>query len=183
VLGLIGSREMARIVSIDWNVEDIRRVISEEDFSPAKTIDTVNFEIIQSPETREELSNAETALLVDETAPVAHAEQPAALEASETPGTSPDLASPTRFAESEVTPKPLPLPKADQGLAIPAGRPTRETINTLYLGVEFSIVRFAAGRWRWSVLVGQPAMLRVGEASSDRLVVHHVDFDSLAVAG
>jgi hypothetical protein len=57
-----------------------------------------------------------------------------------------------------------PLPKADQGLGIPVGRSTQKT----YRGVEFSIVRCAAGRWRWSVLVGQPAMLRMGEASSNQ---------------
>ncbi len=235
---------MARIVSIDWNVEDFRRLISEEKLSTAKSIDVVSFEIAPASETHEGLPDAEigppktnnlddlkfvdeaaaaepeevstpevndTALdivnievvdsslgnkssdeianpfvVADTTAAFAideritseehleaggpeTTEQFAAPEASETrPNELPDAAPPTLFAEGEVTPSSPLLPKPVEGLGIPAGRPAQKTTNALYRGVEFSMVRCAAGgRWRWSVLVGQPAMLRMGEAATE----------------
>jgi hypothetical protein len=37
-----------------------------------------------------------------------------------------------------------------------------------YRGVNYSIVRAAGlGVWRWSVLVGQPEMLRLGDAETE----------------
>jgi hypothetical protein len=70
--------------------------------------------------------------------------------------------------QAKLMPKSPPFPKALKGRGIPARRPAQETTNTLYRGVEFSSVRCAAGgRWRWSVLVGQPAMLRMGEAATE----------------
>jgi hypothetical protein len=34
-------------------------------------------------------------------------------------------------------------------------------------GVNYSLVEEAPGVWRWTVLIGHPAMLRMGEASSE----------------
>jgi hypothetical protein len=235
---------MAHIVSIEWNVEDFRRLISEEKLPPAKTIDVVDFEIAPSSETREGLPDAEAGLpkandlhdplFVDEAAaadpkdestPEANdaaleivdhevvdggpgksldqianpfvvagataafvvaeritseerletgtpqaTEQPATLEASETPNNVLLDATPsTVIPDGKVTPKSSPLPMGAEGLGTPVGRPTHETTNMLYSGVEFSMVRcVAGGRWKWSVLVGQPAMLRMGEATSEQ---------------
>jgi hypothetical protein len=234
---------MARIMSIEWNIEEFRRLISEEDPSPAETIDVVSFEIAPSSETHARLPDAEVRvpdtndlrdlMFIDEAAAgepketptpevndaaleiVDHevvdnspgksldeitnpivvtdataafvvgegitseehleagapetTEQPAALEPSVTPIVHLEPAPPTLFAKGEVTPKSPPFPKAAEGLGIPAGRPAQVTTNTLYRGVQFSTVRCAAGgRWRWSVLVGQPAMLRMGEAATEQ---------------
>jgi hypothetical protein len=44
-----------------------------------------------------------------------------------------------------------------------------------YRGVEYSIVQGSSpGVWRWSVVVGQPEMLRLGEAESDLQAETHV---------
>ena len=231
---------MAHIMSIDWDVEDFRRLISEEKLSAAKTVDVVSFEIAPASETRDGLPDAEIGLpndlhdpnFIDETAavepkevstpevndaaleianhevvdsgpskssdeianPIVLAddtaafvvpdgstseehleastpettEQPAALDASETPITRPDPAPPAPYSDDEVTVKSPPFLNATEGLDIPAGDPTHETTNTLYRGIELSTTRCAAGgRWRWSVLVGRPAMLRMGEAASE----------------
>lgn len=239
---VIEGRVMAHIMSIDWDVEDFRRLISEETLSTAKTVDVVSFEIAPASETREELPDAEIGLpktnddlhdpnFIDEAAAVepkevstpevndavleivnhevvdsgpsksldkiakpfvladdtaafvvpngstseVHleastpetTEQLSALEASETPITRPDPAPPALYSDDETLKSP-PYLNATEGLDIPAGDPTHETTNTLYRGIELSTTRCAAGgRWRWSVLVGRPAMLRMGEAASE----------------
>jgi hypothetical protein len=34
-------------------------------------------------------------------------------------------------------------------------------------GVNYSLIEGPPGVWRWTVLIGHPAMLRIGEASSE----------------
>jgi hypothetical protein len=79
-----------------------------------------------------------------------------------------DPAPPALYNDDEVTPKSPALLNATEGLGIFAGETNQETTNTLYRGIEFSTTRCASGgRWRWSVLVGRPATLRIGEAASE----------------
>jgi hypothetical protein len=78
-------------------------------------------------------------------------------------------ASPLVAASGEVTPKLWSLQQGGEGADISASRPTQEATSSPYRGVEFTTVKCAlGGRWRWSVLVGQPAMLRMGEAATEQ---------------
>lgn len=255
---VIKGRVMANIVSIDWQVEDFRRLISDQsqlseaelpiakavdivsveiapsseirgaspvlswvevvlpeevDFPDLEVVDEtaiaepgetptlevsgyqatfetaleiVNFEVIEprKPGNQDEITNssevavATPALGVDQRinseehleADVPETtEQPAAPRALEAPS---ELAMgpavpPVFAAVRKVTPKSSTLQKAVVAPDINANRTTHDTTNTLYRGVEYSMVKGAIGGvWRWSVRVGQPEMLRMGEAST-----------------
>jgi hypothetical protein len=44
-----------------------------------------------------------------------------------------------------------------------------------YRGVNYSLVRGSSPNlWRWSVMVGQPEMLRLGEATTESQAAMHV---------
>jgi hypothetical protein len=61
------------------------------------------------------------------------------------------------------------LQNAIEGPDTRAGTATYGERSVLYRGVAFSKVKSARGElWRWSVLVGEPAMLRMGEAASEQ---------------
>jgi hypothetical protein len=80
-----------------------------------------------------------------------------------------DPVAPPLFAALEVKPKVSPLQGALDQPDIATGRATRDTTTTLYRGVEFSVVKCTLeDSWRWSVRVGKPSMLRVGEAPNEQ---------------
>jgi len=96
-------------------------------------------------------------------------EQPADPKPSKAPSVPMDPVAPPLFAALEVKPKVSPLQGALGQPDIATGRATRDTTTTLYRGVEISMVKCAPeGSWRWSVRVGQPSMLRVGEAPNEQ---------------
>jgi hypothetical protein len=152
---------MAHIVSVEWNVEDFRRLIGEQsqlsEAKPltAKTIDVVGLEIVDGGKPGHKTS--------DEIADSCGA-------AVAVPPAFTDPAVPPAFAaKREVTPKSSLLQNAIEEPDIRAGKATHGENNVLYRGVAFSKVKSARGElWRWSVLVGEPAMLRMGEADSEQ---------------
>ncbi|MGA2058484.1 MAG: hypothetical protein ABSG88_24665 [Bradyrhizobium sp.] len=213
---------MAHIVSVEWNVEDFRRLIgeqsqlSEAELPTAKTIDVVGLEITPLSGTLERSPQPQDAEVVRPkngdlpdpkfvAADVVPGEAPTpdheasfatALEIvdcevvnSGKPGhkTSDEIADscgaavavppaftgpavpPAFTAKSEVTPKSSLLQNAIEGPDTRAGTATYGERSVLYRGVAFSKVKSARGElWRWSVLVGEPAMLRMGEAASEQ---------------
>jgi hypothetical protein len=212
---------MAHIVSVEWNVEDFRRLIGEQSqlseakLLPAKTIDVVGLEIAPLSGTLEGSPQSQDAEVVrpkkiDLPDPKFVAAEVVPREASTPdrqvsstaleivngeavdggkPGhkTSDEIADscgaavavppaftdptvpPAFAAKREVTPKSSLLQNAIEEPDILAGNATCGESNVLYRGVAFSKVKSARGElWRWSVLVGEPAMLRMGEAASEQ---------------
>jgi hypothetical protein len=213
---------MPHIVSIEWNVEDFRRLIGEQSrlseakLLTAKTIDVVGLEIAPLSGTLERSPPLQEAEVVrpkkidlpdpkfvaadvvptEASTPDRQASIAAALEIVDCeavdggkPGhkTSDEIADscgaavavpppfadpavpPALAAKRQVTPKSSLLQNAIEEPDIRAGTPSHSESHVLYRGVAFSKVKSARGElWRWSVLVGEPAMLRMGEATSEQ---------------
>jgi hypothetical protein len=94
-------------------------------------------------------------------------EQPPAPNPLEAPSVDP-AAPPSFFATARnAKPKSPPRQEAIVEPDSDAGRATHDTTDRLYRGVEYLMVKGALRDiWRWSVRVGQPEMLRMGEAST-----------------